>query len=355
MSRLVINGRFMSQRITGVQRYALELVKELDEIVSKDEIKIMLPPDAQNCPEFKNIIVKKVGKVGGQIWEQFIFPYYVHKENGLSLNLCNSSPLISPGIVCYHDAKIKIEPQVYTKKFLWWNRLLFANTRKRAKAIIVSSAFTKSEFYKLYHLRAERITVVSCGWEHFARQGFDENALMKYGLEKKKYIFSMSSMEPNKNLKWIVDVAKRNRGMVFAIAGAAYNRVFADGSSFDYPENVKLLGYISDEEAKTLMSHCKAFCYPSFYEGFGIPVLEALSLGTKAICSDIGCIRQVFGDTVIYINPFDPDIDIETVLATEVSGTETVLNKYSWKKSARVLKGLIDEQLRLGGGNIPRE
>ena len=92
------------------------------------------------------------------------------------------------------------------------------------------------------------------------------------------------------------------------------------------------------------MRDSKAVCYPSFYEGFGIPVIEAMSVGAKVICSDIEAIRRIYGDTVYYVDPYDPEVDIERLLKREVGDAEEILNKYSWAASARKLKQVLDEQ-----------
>lgn len=81
-------------------------------------------------------------------------------------------------------------------------------------------------------------------WQHYERIAYDENALNKYGLEEGNYYFSMCSLEPNKNFKWIAEEAKENSDAIFAVAGSINKKVFADGLGFDCPENMKLLGYV---------------------------------------------------------------------------------------------------------------
>ena len=101
------------------------------------------------------------------------------------------------------------------------------------------------------------------------------------------------------------------------------------------------MGYVSDEEAKSLMQNCKAFLFPTFYEGFGIPPLEALSTGAKVVVSDSACMREIFDDCVYYVDPFNPCIDLNELLLNEVSPPDRLLNKYSWKESAVKLYNII--------------
>ena len=341
MKSIIVNGRFLSQRITGVQRYARELLKELDKIIEPGLIEIVYPRDAHNIPEFNNICVSKLGRTKGLIWENLSFPLYTKKKKGISLNLCNSAPLISPDIVCIHDIKIKIRPNDFSRKFLAWYNLLFNNETKRAKRIITVSEFSKKEICKYYHVENNKIFVIPNGWEHFKRIDYDNNALAKYGLSKDKYFFSLSSLEPNKNFKWLVEVAKKNPTSVFAIAGSVNSKVFLDAFTEKCPDNLKLLGYVTDEEAKELMKDCSAFLFPSFYEGFGIPPIEAICAGAKKVfVSDTEVMHEIFMDSVCYIDPYNSD-SFATVNESNVKDPSEVLKRYSWEKSAILLKELI--------------
>lgn len=338
--KIIVNGRFLLRRITGVERYARELLMELDRIVDPEEIILAVPPETKHIPQYKNIRAIKIGKLHNLMWEHITFPLYVWKRKGISLNLCNVAPLLSPGIVCIHDVKIKATPQYFSKKFLMWYKLLFWNATKRAKAIITVSQFSKDEILKFYRISPDKITVIPNAWQHYERIGYDENALAKYGLRKEQYFFSMCSLEPNKNFQWIAKVAKQHSNQVFAVSGSINEKVFADGLGFECPENMKLLGYVSDEEAKTLMRDCKAFLFPTFYEGFGIPPLEAISAGARqVVVSDTRVMHEVFGDSVLYIDPNVYDMgDIGDKIVDRA-----VLQTYSWKESARRLMNLLKQ------------
>lgn len=346
MKTVIINGKFLTQRVTGVQRYAREIVTELDKQLNNElelSVIIAVPKDASDVPDYKNIEVVKAGHLKGIVWEQISLPLYAAGK-GTLLNLCNVSPLISLGIVAVHDVKIKARPQDFSRKFLIWYNLLFKNSTKRAKEIITVSEFSKREIIKYYKVVPEKIAVIPDAWQHYERIGYDDNALEKYGLKNDSYYFSMCSLEPNKNFKWIAEAAKRNPDQVFAVSGSINETVFADGSGFECPENMKLLGYVSDEEAKTLMRDCKAFLFPTFYEGFGIPPLEAISAGARqVVVSDTEVMHEIFGDSVVYVDPMDYEIDLEKCKAERVID----MSKYSWSKSAEML---LIELRKIGGG-----
>ena len=339
---IIVNGRFLVHRITGVERYAREILAELDKIIAPGKVEMAIPPEVEEIPTYQNIKVVRIGKLHNRMWEHISFPLYVKKRKATSLNLCNVAPLIDPGIVCIHDVKIKARPQDFSKKFLLWYNLLFFNACRRAKKVITVSKFSKKEICRNYKVDPKRIVIIPNAWQHFERVRYDEGTLKKYGLEKESYFFSMSSMEPNKNFKWIAEKAKHNPKQIFAVAGSINKTVFADGLGFECPENMKLLGYVSDEEAKTLMRDCKAFLFPSFYEGFGIPALEALSSGRPGVViADIEVMHEIIGDIGIYINPKDYR---EKAIESKVIGEDEkqiALLRYSWKKSALLLYNTI--------------
>lgn len=343
MNKVIVNGKFLTQKTTGVQRYARELLYELDNYILDEEIILAVPSNTIDIPTYKNIKVVKVGKGKGIYWEQVDFPLYVKKMHGISLNLCNVAPLLSPGIVCIFDMKIKMFPNFFNWKFRTWYNMLFFNQTARARAIITDSKAAKSDILKYYpNINEDRIQVISPAWQHFARIAYDENTLEKYCLEKKRYLFALGSMEPNKNFKWIADVAKKNPNETFAIAGSINKKVFEEGIGFDCPENMVLLGYVSDSEAKTLMRDSKAFLFPSFCEGFGIPPLEAMSANCPyLIVSDIPVMHEVFEDSVIYINPNIVELDFDMLMSNREIKSNEILKKYSWKISAKKLLEML--------------
>ena len=381
MKKIIINGRFLLHRVTGVERYAREMVSALDELTAPGQLEIAVPPEVNEIPEWKNITVRHVGGLHNRMWEHFSFPAYVRRQGGIALNLCNVAPLPAPGIVTIHDMKPIVHPEYYSEKFVLWYRLLFRNAFQRARMILTVSKFSAREIRRYYRIDPHRISITPEGWQQFGRLEYDEYALERYGLEKGGYYFSMGSRDPAKNLSWVIESARANPEMVYAISGNVNREIFADsgvdlektasgcgrrndgaagceagnkgigsgresgnsgiGSGRDskqIPENVRFLGYVRDEEAKTLMRDCKAFLFPSFYEGFGLPPLEALSVGCPCIVvSDIPVMHELFEDEAVYIDPHKGE-----EFACRKLDAEKILAKYSWKKSARKLLRILE-------------
>lgn len=183
MAKVIVNGRFLLHRITGVERYAREILAEFDKIIEPGKLEMAVPPEVEEIPDYKNIEVVRVGKVHNRLWEHISFPLYVKRQGAVSLNLCNVAPLPAPGIVCIHDVKVKATPQYFSRKFLLWYNLLLTNAAKRAKAIITVSEFSKREIIKYYHVKPKKIHVIPNAWQRYERIPYDKNTLSKYGLE----------------------------------------------------------------------------------------------------------------------------------------------------------------------------
>lgn len=337
--KLVINGKFLGQRLTGVQRYARELVSALDPICQDLDIEIAVPAEAEkNCPPLQNIKKVVKGKKASTIWEQTCFARYVKKSRAVSVDLCNSAPLSARKIVCVHDMKLYAHPEFFSWKFRLWYRVLFRNIMKKADAIVTVSDFSKREIGKYFPKAKPTVSVVPNAWQHFERVSPSAEALRKFGLRRREYFFAMSSLEPNKNLKWIAETAKRQKDAVFAVAGGIDRKVFRKAGE-DLPTNVKLLGYVTDEEAKALMEGCRAFLFVTFYEGFGLPPLEALSAGAPCVVvSDTEVMHEVLGASAVYVSPEDFGCDLNA--AAVPCGTDC-LRKFSWESSAQKLLGIL--------------
>ncbi len=342
--KVVINGKFYGQKKTGVQRYAGEIVSRLDSLCEGNDVELLIPADAEGVPALRNIKVVVRGKKAGTLWEQTTFSKYVKKQRAIALCLCNSAPLFAPKIVCIHDVKVCVYPEFFSLKFRLWYRFLMKNITKTAKALFTVSEFSKREIEKYYPKAKGKITVAPNAWQHFERGISDEETLQKYGLKRGEYFFAMSSLEPNKNLKWIVESAKRSPAETFAVAGGVNPKVFS-GKIGELPENVRLLGYVSDGEARSLMVDCKAFLFVTFYEGFGLPPLEALAAGAPTvIVSDTEVMHEVFGGDAVFVPPDKFDCDLG-LLASQRKGN-ACLEKYSWDRSAETVYRVLGEYLR---------
>lgn len=339
--KIAINGLFYSRRIDGLYRYNNEVLKELDKICKKDEFFVIVPNYVEKLPQFENIQIVKTGNLKGIIWTQISFGLYALNHGMKTLDMCNSTVLWNPGISCVHDLLyLDMEDSFNTKKSkvaIWWSKLNYKIIAKSCNLIFTVSNFSKNRIVTQYHVESKKVVVAPNGWEHMKNVEFDNSIFEKQPkLKKKDYYFTLASMSKYKNFDWIVEEAKVNKDAIFAIAGGSVN-------SSKYSEelmqlsNVVVLGYVSDGEAAALMKECKAFLFPSKYEGFGIPPMEAMYLGAKAIVSKAASLPEVYEDYVCYIDPEKADYQLDELLKKEVAPANKLFEKYSWKKSAFII------------------
>jgi len=208
-----------------------------------------------------------------------------------------------------------------------------------SKKILTISNFSALEIKKFYHVSDDKLIVIPCAWQHYQNIESDDTILDTLHLKSGQYYFAMSNIAKHKNFNWVLQVAKNNLNTKFVISGSYNKRYFDADIDIKRMNNIVYAGYVTDEEAKGLMANCKAFLSPTYYEGFGIPPMEALSLGRNIIISDIPVYREIYEDCAHYIRPDDYTINLETLLLENVSKGKKIIDKYSWQKSAMKLNG----------------
>lgn len=348
--KFIINGSFLVEPMMGVQRYAFEIVNELDKISEGLDIGIVVPELelVTPIPDYKNIKVERFGTSTGKKFEQFELPRFLKNNKAFGIHLCNAVPIIYPkGIVCVHDIAFTIHPEFFTEKGDWheilFRKMLYKRAFKRANKILTVSKTSKKEILQYYgrkcKLKKSDIVVTPNGWQHFNSDGVDESIFETFSdIKRGEYYYYMASLAKNKNISWILENAKRFPENQYVLTG----RPLGDKLDLTEYKNVIYTGFVTDEQAKALMKNCKAFIFPSLYEGFGIPPMEALCMGAKIILSDIPILKEVYGDTGYYIDPFDSNVDLNELIKGEVASASETLDKYSWRKSAARLKEAIE-------------
>ena len=307
MKKIYINGRFLTQNITGVQRYAIEIVKVLDKYLNdnrlNDEYKfeIVCPKNIKQKLVLRNINIKQIGKLKGHLWEQIELPLYV--KDKFLFNFCNCAPLIKKNqIVVIHDAAVSAMPDSYSFLFKVWYKFMFYILGQRLNKIFTVSNFSKRELNKYFSIDLNKIEVAYSAYDHIINIRPDESIFQKINIKKKNYVLAVSSLNPSKNFKLILETAKSMPEVNFIIAGGSNSNVFK-AQGFKITKNMKFIGYVTDEELVALYKYACCFVYPSLYEGFGIPILDAQIMEVPIICSDIPVFREVAGDGALFSIP----------------------------------------------------
>jgi glycosyltransferase involved in cell wall biosynthesis len=238
-------------------------------------------------------------------------------------------------------------------------RLLFSSVARRAQAIFCVSEFTSSEVQRYLHVPASRIQVTHPGLD----AGWDAGVAQHRESDGAPYFLFVGNLKPNKNLGVLLKAFGQVIGQIphrLIIVGKADNMKTVDGNVVHEAEKlsdrVQLTGEISDQRLMEYYRGAEALVFPSLYEGFGLPLLEAMNLGCPVLCSNTSALPEVGGDAVMYFNPRDAD-DLAAKLV-EVARTPelrsrlvqrglTRLTMFSYERCARqtaeVLNGLFEQ------------
>lgn len=361
MKKIVLNGETLfGEEYFGIRRNTQELLRELDAMVSPDEFEIIVPRGDETCIKFENIQLTPIGdplpvkgklkrKIAEFKWLNYNLPKYMKREDVLSLDTQLTFPLFGCDVIEIYDCIPELFPGMYNnlRKKVHRKILMLKQgmATKKCKLVLTCSEFSKKDIQKIYSVPESKIAVIPCAWQHFERVSEDLNIFDRIGVEKNSYFFALGSRSYHKNARWVIAAAEKNPDEIFVITGSALGYEDKEAKQ-NKLKNVIFTGYLNDEEVKALMHYCKAFIQPSMYEGFGIPPMEAMSVGANCIVAKAGSLPEVYKDSVWYIEPMDYDnIDLKEIMSRPKEDNSAILEEYSWKKSAEklleVLRGIV--------------
>ena len=344
---IYINARFLTQKLSGVQRYAFEISKELFSINNKYNFILLIPSKLSINPEYDfSFNIKKIGSNKGHFWEQFDLPRYLNKKNNpLLINLTNSAPIFYKNKVStIHDLSIFENAEWFSFKYRTFYKFLIPRIIKTSKKILTDSRFSQREILnKFSYLDSGDIDVVYCSNSlKYNNNTIDDS--------KDDYLLFVGGNSKRKNLKNLIlaFIKLNDQKIKLKIVGNMVNHLKSD--NILEHSNIEYLGDVSNDDLINLYINAKMLVFPSFYEGFGLPPLEAISCNCPIIVSDIPVLKEVYGDSALYIDPYSID-DIMNKISKLLNDSKlrekkirlavTQSQKYSWKKSAIKIMDLI--------------
>ncbi len=365
-------SRAFTSKRTGTENYSYQLLKALGKIDKKNKYIVYLNSPEETLPDWpKNFNFKLIN--WSRLWTQGGLALKTFTEKlDLLFVPSHTIPLIrKPGlktIVTVHDLGSEYLPSLHQLKQRLYLRLMQKYQLKTATKIIAVSKATKDDLVKKIGIKKEKITVIYEGFDKnlFSAKGGSSsgrkndlliNRLRYFGIEKDKYFLFLGTVQPRKNLERIIVAFKKfahNTDLKLAIAG---QRGWMSDEIYDLPtklgiqDKVKFLGYVPEKELPFLYSGAKALLFPSLFEGFGLPIIEAQACGCPVLTSQISSMKEIAGEAAILVNPYDVDdivrgmgrleqTDIKKQLIKK--GLENVKN-FSWERCAKeTLKVLED-------------
>lgn len=279
--------------------------------------------------------------------------------------------VVPPGVkgkkvTIVHDmAHLACRETVRAKTKIWLD-LVLKGSCKRADIILADSQFSKSEIIKYLNIPENKIRVMYPGVDlELFHPDYPEDevkrACRKYGIEE-KYILYTGTIEPRKNIKRLIeaydslandlDIEKLPQLVLAGGKGWLCDDIYQAAGNAKLKDKIKFTGYVDEEDLPLLMKDAEIFCFPSLYEGFGIPPVEAMACGTPVLASNVAPMPEVLGEQVLYVDPFSVDsialgikkLILDSNLREQMSdkGAEYA-KRYDWKYSVECLNQVYRE------------
>lgn len=356
---LVVNCRFLTRPMTGVERFAYEIATRLVESVA--DITLVAPSDIPADTRLAGRKVQPIGRLRGHLWEQVSLPRYLRSLGSPTLiDLANTGPLLWPEqLYTLHDVSFITQPDSYRPLFRLVYRVIAGTLVRRAAHVVTVSSFSRDEIARVFRCPGVPIGIVPNAVSTFVSE---PGALDVPALEGREYILAVGSAASHKNTAMLVEAYERLRRQLvdpplLVVVGGG-SRAFNRATGADAVPGVVELGRVSDDRLAQLYAKAIAFVYPSLYEGFGIPPLEAQAAGTPVVVSR----RRPFTDLIeessaLWCDPEDAS-SIASALGQITRSPElrkqlaengiANASRYSWDDSARRLLAIVTGSAREG-------
>jgi len=349
---IYINGRFLTQSMTGVERYAYNICKAMAHLHQPFIIVCPKAPIHQDY-DVSDLNIVHYGIGNSHFWEQCVLPFFfIGKKDYVVLSFTGlGSILIRHKIMTVHDLAFLKNPSWYSRTYYWYYKFMTPLAVKTSQHILTVSEFSKSEILGFYpFLKPDHISVV---YNAINKELFKPLASDLSPLNSEPFVLCVSSIDPRKNFVRLIEACKGLTNAKLYIVGKP-NHVFNQQIKFDTTsDHIHFLGRVNDEELVRLYNQAACFVFPSLYEGFGLPPLEAMACGCPVLVSDIPVEHEVCSDAALYFNPLAPD-EILHAITQYLNNANVIkekmrqkgyenITRFSWEKSAQVLIKIVKE------------
>lgn len=364
--KIAINCSICQPKGGGITEYIVNLTQELERLDYENEYVLYVLQDLYDFCLTKLPSRFKIKKIPynntlGQKIKRSLFSqrFWYREEEIEKFDIFHSPFFYAPKmkrakvLITVHDLRLYRFPSTYGLLRYLYLRHSVKETIRRADKIISISQFTKNEIIDTCHINPEKIIVI---YEAINRSSFSVDTIRNYNLPNEyqyladtRFLFSLGHVEPRKNYKRLIEAFRllkkqeENKDVKLIIAGKPILDADSVMKMIENTNDVIYLNFIPRELLLWLYKNAILFVFPSYYEGFGFPPLEAASMGTLSVVSNLSSIPEVCGDCAFYFNPFDID-EMYRVINTALNDVQSInrkasllekqLSKFSWKKNA---------------------
>lgn len=349
MNKIYINGKFLTTQLTGVQRVGRELSSRMVEALARVGV---------NCEVLKPPawVIGRHRALWTTLWEQFVLP--LRARNGLLVNLCNTAPLLRQRgqIVVLHDAAVFDMPANYSRAYARWSRLQMKCLSTGNSQLATVSVFSRTRLALALRRAESDFLLLREGCNHALVPDPSDGVIDRLNLRGIRYVLAVGSLQAGKNFHRLLQAMPEvDEEIVLVIAGGGDSVVFSSGVELHGDRYIQA-GYVSDGELRSLFSHALCFVQASTYEGFGLPLIEAMALGTPVACSTAASLPEVCADAACFFDPQSPrdiarainEVARSPILREQLVAAGTArAQHYDWDVSAVELADVLLETLRV--------
>jgi glycosyltransferase involved in cell wall biosynthesis len=370
--RIGIDAHAIGSRLTGNETYIKNLIEALADVDRENSYVLFFTrPDIANewTDRYPNFRVHLVRPHSPYIRIPFGFPLAVSRSRADLLHVQYTAPpwCPKPVVATIHDISFEHFPEFFTPKERFFFKRTIPYTAHRAVKVLTGSEYSRQDLVRTYPVAPEKIVLTPYGIEGRFQPVSDpaqiEAVRKKYGIQR-GYLLTVGNLQPRKNLGRLIKAYTHLRGrpdgmrqQLVIVGKRAWlsHSIFDEARRSSYVEDIIFTDYVSEEDLIALYSGATAFVYPSIFEGFGLPVLEAMACGAPVITSNTSSLPEVVGDAGIMIDPYDEQALVKAIQQV-VSDAElrarlsesglAQARKFSWRKTAELTLAVYEKVVK---------
>lgn len=367
--RIGVDARVLEGRVTGIGRYLSNILKNIQVIDSKNEYFLFSYRGAsfpeseriKNIPTFPFLPTGVLRKVISPFWLNFVLPSYLAKYRvDLFFSPNHFLPLRklkAKTVVTIHDLFPKVDKRLHPLYYNIYANIFLGLSIIRSDAIIVDSQSTKKDVLKFYKIPPGKVSIIYLAADDkFHSKNVSEERrreiLEKYRIPAKFFVY-IGVLEKRKNIDGLIKIAdllkNKTEIPIVLFGNARHGRRYL--REFEQRSNIFYRGFIDDSDLVDIYNLATAFVFPSLYEGFGLPVLEAIKSGLPVVTSDSSSLPEVVGEAALTCSPEDYKCFVDNLL--ELSSKQDLWDQYkdaglrqasgfSWRKTAEETVNLFN-------------
>lgn len=350
-------SRAIIEQRTGTERYSREVIAALDRLAPPQiSLRLYINGGRERLPPLSSRVVIRDVRLP-RLWTHLrLGPTSWLARPHVLFVPAHVVPLLHPPtVVTIHDVGYRVFPAAHTARRRLELELTTYWSVRAARHVLTISQATKRDLVAWYGVDPQRITVTHLGVSAGFAPPADPQAIaevrMRYGIHRRPYVLYIGTVQPRKNLVRVIDALARTLtagyDLDLVIAGKQgwlSEPIVRRAAELGITHHVHFTGYVADTDLPALLAGAQAFVFPSLYEGFGMPVLEAMACGTPVITSTMSSLPEVAGDAALLVDPLDTDAIARAIM--RLFDDENLRTDLRWRGLARVRQFTWEECAR---------